>query len=74
MSSIHYNYVYVSGRSSDGTILFAAMAFRTSRIFKALDKHDATTPQQVKDLLAAGDDAEIVDASTGTLQPHTFYL
>lgn len=43
------------------------MAFRTSRLFKAVDKHEATTPQQVKDLLAAGDDAEMVDSATGKL-------
>ena len=42
-------------------------AFRTSRVFKALDKHDVTTPTQVRDLLAAGDDATLVDTSTGNL-------
>lgn len=41
------------------------MAFRTSRLYKALDKHEATTPQQVKDLIAAADDAEMIDSSTG---------
>ena len=41
------------------------MAFRTSRLYKTLDKHEATTPQQIKDLVAAGDDAELVDGATG---------
>lgn len=44
------------------------MAFRTSRIYKALDKHDVSTPQQIKDLVAAGDDAELIDGATGQWQ------
>jgi len=41
------------------------MAFRTSKIFKALDKHEASTPQTVRDALAGGEDAEMIDSSTG---------
>ena len=49
------------------------MAFRTSRLYKALDKHEATTPQQIKDLVAAGDDADRVDGSSGKNSEEDLY-